>query len=202
MKNAAKLTGRLTDVYTLPENPSICEAIIVCTRKSGAVDQLPIRFPNKNDLLREFQQHQDQLIAVVGEMRTYNNTDPSIAGRHKSTYLWVDGFFFDTMDALLELNSVELEGVIVHKGELRETPLGRYICDLVIAVPTSNDKTSYINILVWNKTASFMADYGKIGDQISLSGRFQSREYRKDGETRTAYEVSSSYVSVKENGQQ
>ena len=73
------------------------------------------------------------------------------------------------------------------------TPLGREICDVMLAVPRSYRRSDYLPCILWGRTAQAMSQCAT-GDTISLTGRLQSRLYRKatgDGvEVRTAYEIS------------
>jgi single-stranded DNA-binding protein len=77
---------------------------------------------------------------------------------------------------------------------LRETPLGRSVCDLMLAVNRSYGRSDYLPCICWGSSAKEAADW-TAGTVIALSGRFQSRDYRKllpDGSyvEKTAYEIS------------
>lgn len=201
MKNEVKLTGQIIDIHELSENRDICEAIIACKRKSGAVDNVPVRFDNEDETKKLFEENLFKGVAIVGEIRTFNNKSPK-AERKKSTYVWLFGMLTNN-SGYEEINNVQLEGCIASIMPCRETPLGRQICDIIIAVDNNNGKVSYPNVIVWNKTAEFISKYGKVGDKLEIIGRFQSREYSKEGEhkTRVAYEISAMYVSVSERGE-
>ena len=76
----------------------------------------------------------------------------------------------------------------------RTSPLGREICDLMLAVNRQYNKSDYIPAIAWGRNAVYAATLA-VGEKIFAEGRLQSREYRKysdDGiaEIRTAYEVS------------
>lgn len=90
-------------------------------------------------------------------------------------------------------NCIQLTGYIVKKPEFRITPFRREICDVMIAVHTGR-KSSYIPLIVWGEDARYASKL-KIGEIISVTGRIQSRIYKKieeDGteHERIAYEVS------------
>jgi len=91
-------------------------------------------------------------------------------------------------------NLCEMEGYICKNPIFRQTPLGRHICDLLIAVNNKN-KCSYIPCISWGKNAFEVKDY-KIGQKIYIKGRVQSREYIKQGEveTKVAYELSCMHI--------
>ena len=76
----------------------------------------------------------------------------------------------------------------------RTSPLGRDICDLMLAVNRMYNKSDYIPCIAWGRNAGYAESLG-VGTKLSVEGRIQSREYRKkleDGssEMRKAFEVS------------
>ena len=96
-------------------------------------------------------------------------------------------------------NVVVLSGNICRTPVLRETPRGRIICEITLAVPKGYGPQEYIFCIAWNALALSLSEQA-IGAPIQISGRFQSRAYQKclpDGSTqnRTALEISISSVS-------
>lgn len=95
-------------------------------------------------------------------------------------------------------NSILLTGAVCKPPIYRETPLGRRVCDIMLAVKRSYGKADFLPLIVWGANADLSKDY-KVGDKISCEGRFQSREYIKKteagDEVKTAYEVSVSKIS-------
>ena len=75
----------------------------------------------------------------------------------------------------------------------RRTPLGREICDLMLAVNRRYGRCDYLPCIAGGALAQRCAALS-VGDRLSLEGRLQSRTYKKvvDGreEERTAFEVS------------
>ncbi len=90
-------------------------------------------------------------------------------------------------------NLVSLSGTICKTPIYRETPLGRTVCDLMLAVRRPYGRADFLPLIAWGRSAAVAGELS-IGAQIAVSGRFQSREYRKaEGDsfiTKTAYEVS------------
>ena len=88
---------------------------------------------------------------------------------------------------------MELTGAICKEPVYRRTPLGREICDVMLAVNRLYHRTDYLPCILWGRTAQELSQL-PIGARIHLNGRLQSRDYIKvlpDGnEKRTAYEVS------------
>ena len=75
----------------------------------------------------------------------------------------------------------------------RKTPLGRSICDLMLAVSRKYGRADYLPVIAWGQLALRTAKL-QVGDPLALEGRIQSRPYQKltdaGPETRIAYEVS------------
>lgn len=130
-------------------------------------------------------------IEVVGEIRTrnYDRTDGS---RGCEVFVFVT----ETAEYSEEdVNEVAFDGFICKEPKYRETPLGRQICDVLIASNRErNKKSDYIPCIAWGRNALRVAQIS-VGTKVEIVGRLQSREYIKhfsDGteETRVAYEVS------------
>ena len=97
-------------------------------------------------------------------------------------------------------NEVVLIGYICKKPIYRQTPFGREISDLLLAVNRAYNKSDYIPCIAWGRNARFCQNL-EVGSQVKVIGRVQSRTYEKkheDGsvETRVAYEVSIGSLEV------
>lgn len=91
------------------------------------------------------------------------------------------------------LNEVSLDGIIEEK-QLRETPLGRKICDVKLKTLRENGKEDLITCIAWGKCAEY-TDSLALSDKVSTYGRLQSRRYQKtckDGRVveKVTYELS------------
>ena len=97
-------------------------------------------------------------------------------------------------------NEVILIGYICKKPIYRQTPFGREISDLLLAVNRAYNKSDYIPCIAWGRNARFCQNL-EVGSQVKIVGRVQSRMYEKkheDGtvENRVAYEVSVGSLEV------
>ena len=97
-------------------------------------------------------------------------------------------------------NEVTLVGYICKKPIYRQTPFGREIADVLLAVNRAYNKSDYIPCIAWGRNARFCQNM-EVGTEVKLTGRVQSRTYEKkyeDGrvETRTAYEVSVASMEI------
>lgn len=91
------------------------------------------------------------------------------------------------------INQIFLNGYICKEPTYRETPMGRSISDICLAVNRPYSRSDYLPCIFWGNNAKIVSRL-PVGCQIQLWGRIQSRAYfKKTGqgvEERTAYEVS------------
>lgn len=97
-------------------------------------------------------------------------------------------------------NEVVLVGYICKKPIYRQTPFGREIADMLLAVNRSYNKSDYIPSIAWGRTAKFCQSL-EVGTEVRIVGRIQSRNYEKKLEngdivTKVAYEVSIGSLEV------
>ena len=91
-------------------------------------------------------------------------------------------------------NEVVLIGYICKKPIYRQTPFGREIADILLAVNRAYNKSDYIPCITWGRNARFCENL-EVGTEVKIVGRIQSRNYEKKLEDGTvlkkvAYEVS------------
>ena len=106
-------------------------------------------------------------------------------------------------------NEVVLVGYICKKPIYRQTPFGREIADVLLAVNRAYNKSDYIPSIAWGRNARFCQNM-EVGTEVKITGRVQSRNYEKkleDGtvQTRVAYEVSIASMEIandEENSQE
>lgn len=128
-------------------------------------------------------------VGIRGEVRTRNVMVEEKS--HLEIYVFVKETGSCEED---NTNYVELQGFICKQPNLRETPLGRMICDVIVAVNRPCGNSDYIPCIFWGRQALRVAEM-EVGKEISITGRLQSREYVKQNlfgecETKTAYELS------------
>ena len=153
-------------------------------RLSGQTDLLPVLIPESR--LREI--HSGQPLRIQGQLRSFNNrTGP---GSRLVLTVYAQEIQPPTGTPC---NQILLSGTLCKPPVLRRTPLGRSICDLMLAVPRRYGRSDYLPVIAWGQLAMESAQL-RVGDTLDLEGRIQSRIYHKATETgveeRTAYEVS------------
>jgi len=135
-------------------------------------------------------------LRVTGELRSFNNRRGEGA-RLVLTVLARELSLTEEADE----NRVSLLGTLCKAPNARVTPLGRDICDLLLAVNRRGGRSDYLPCICWGSRAREAALW-RVGDVVRLEGRFQSRGYlklREDGlEQRVAYEVSAAVAELAE----
>lgn len=153
-------------------------------RLSGQADVLPILFPEA--LLP--QAVQGAILRIHGQLRSFNNKSGS------GNRLVLTVYALAVEPGLGEpCNHILLSGTLCKPPIFRHTPLGRSICDLMLAVGRRYGRADYLPVISWGQLSVRLSTLA-IGDTVTLEGRVQSRIYHKVTETgpeeRTAYEVS------------
>jgi len=175
-------------------------------RLSGNADIIPITVSER--LLTEETLTEGKKLLVKGQFRSYNSYE------NEKNRLILTVFAKDIIE--VEENEVEEENEIVKKDIItnevvlvgyickkpiyRQTPFGREISDILLAVNRAYNKSDYIPCIAWGRNARFCQNL-EVGSQVKIVGRVQSRTYEKkyeDGttETRIAYEVSVGSLEV------
>lgn len=167
-------------------------------RYSGTPDIIPITASEKILWMEEDQPccpAVGDFVQITGQFRSYNKV---VDGANR-LILFV--FANKVVESQVHefTNKVSLTGFICKTPIYRETPMGREICDVLMAVNRAYNKSDYIPVIAWGRNAQF-AEKLSLGEQIQIEGRIQSREYKKDHgngqvETKVAYEVSVNMIS-------
>ena len=127
-------------------------------------------------------------LTVSGEVRTFNNR--SGVGSRLVISIFARSLSQEEGE---DENHLELSGTICKPPVLRTTPLGRTICDMILAANRRYGRADYLPCIAWGSLA-YRCGAMEVGDRLALEGRLQSRIYTKeiDGQTqeRTAFEVS------------
>ncbi len=162
-------------------------------RLSGTEDTINITCTE--DLLTLAIPSDESMLRVCGELRSHNNK----SGVGNKLQIYVLANYFEFCDAEAD-NQVFLSGTLCKEPKLRVTPLGREICDLLIAVNRPFGRSDYLPCICWGQSARDCAQYS-IGQTLEIEGRIQSREYIKivggQQETKIAFEVSAMSVTGK-----
>ena len=169
-------------------------------RLSGNSDIIPITISER--LITDEMLSEGNKLLIKGQFRSYNSYENE---RNRLIFT----VFAKDVEELQEAeeqeendivkkdettNEVVLIGFVCKKPIYRQTPFGREIADLLLAVNRSYNKSDYIPTIAWGRNARFCQNL-EVGAQVKIIGRVQSRQYEKkyeDGtsEMKVAYEVS------------
>lgn len=144
-------------------------------------------------------------VVIEGQLRSYNKF---INGSNRLILtVFARNIYFCT-EKSKNPNQIFLNGFICKEPVYRTTPFGREISDVLLAVNRAYNKSDYIPTIAWGRNSRFCKGL-KVGDNIRVWGRLQSREYQKrisedEFVKKVAYEVSISKMErvdkeVKEN---
>ena len=175
-------------------------------RLSGNSDIIPITVSER--LIKEDTLTEGKKLLIKGQFRSYNSYENE-KNRLILTVFAKDIVEVEENDEEEEnemvrkdtiTNEVVLVGYICKKPIYRQTPFGREISDLLLAVNRAYNKSDYIPCIAWGRNARFCQNL-EVGTEVKVVGRVQSRNYEKkheDGtvETRVAYEVSVGSLEV------
>ena len=189
--NVVTVSGEITSEPTFTH--SVCgegfyELTLAVSRLSGHIDVLPITVSER--LMEGMDLSLGNHITVNGQFRSYNKLEEN----RSKLMLTVFARNVTDYDEEDNPNRIEVKGFLCKPPMYRTTPFKREICDLLVAVNRSYNKSDYIPCIAWGRNARFVNTLN-VGDRIEIVGRIQSREYQKntdDGQTltKTAYEVS------------
>ena len=155
-------------------------------RLSGTADVLNVIV--RRELLEAAALSAGDKLLVQGELRSFNNR------RGEGAKLDITAYARElSLCSGEDENRLQLLGTLCKAPTLRQTPLGRDICDLMLAVNRHYGRSDYLPCICWGALARQAAGW-QVGDRLRLEGRVQSRSYLKLTEEgtveRTAYEVS------------
>jgi len=160
--------------------------ILEVERLSGAVDLLPVIADSQ--LLESIDPTAGGMLTVTGQIRSHNLRQDGT--RHLLIFVFASQIIPEDGEPI---NEAIIEGPLCREPVYRRTPLGREICDVMLAVPRAFRRADYIPCILWGRTAQEVS-LCHTRDCIRIYGRLQSRQYTKlteeGSEERTAYELS------------
>ena len=155
-------------------------------RLSGAVDTLPV--VAQEQVINTIDLSGGEMLTVTGQIRSHNSREEGI--RRLMIFVFATDIVAEDGEPI---NDVVLEGPLCKEPIYRRTPLGREICDVMLAVPRAFRRADYLPCILWGRTAQEISQC-HTRDIVHIEGRLQSRAYTKLTETgaiqRTAYEIS------------
>ena len=193
--NSAKLTGILVDglAYSHSTDKKVYfKGSLAVVRTSGKVDCIPVVVVDR--VVAGLPDLQGKMVTIAGQISTCNSHE----GEKSRLLVELFAYHIDVLEDGEHANNVSLCGVVCKPPVFRVTPMGREICDVMLAINRPGGRSSYIPCIVWGADARKVRGLAP-GATLSVHGRFQSRIYEKkheDGTTKkkVAYEISVSNV--------
>ena len=173
-------------------------------RLSSTTDIIPITISER--LLTDLEIEIGKEVKVEGQFRSYNSYENernrlilTVFAKEIAEVVKVEESEEEKDEVT---NEVTLLGYVCKKPIYRQTPFGREIADVLLAVNRAYNKSDYIPCIAWGRNARFCQNM-EVGTEVKITGRVQSRTYEKkheDGtvEARVAYEVSIASMEVPE----
>lgn len=159
---------------------------LAVVRLSGAEDRLNIVVPSL--ILQDCQVEEGEELSVRGEVRSFNNKN----GTGSRLVITVYARELER-ECCEDVNQLRLTGTLCKEPVQRRTPLGREICDMMLAVNRKYGRSDYLPCISWGSLAMRCGALA-IGERVELEGRLQSRAYTKRigemEEERIAFEIS------------
>ena len=163
-------------------------------RLSGAVDTLPVIV--REELLETLDLSGGEMLGIVGQLRSHNLRQED--GRKLLIFVFAQNISAEDGPPV---NDITLCGSLCREPNYRKTPLGREICDVMLAVARPSRRADYIPCILWGSMAQLGAQC-HTRDRFLIQGRLQSRVYTKltpeGAQERTAYEVSALTAQAEE----
>ena len=160
--------------------------VLDVARLSGTVDSLPVVI--EESILNGCDLGYGGMLTVTGQIRSHNIRTE--LRRHLLIFVFASSLVCEDGEPL---NEVVLEGALCREPTYRKTPLGREICDIMLAVPRAFRRADYVPCIAWGRTAQEIS-LCHTRDRVRICGRLQSRSYTKlteaGADQRIAYEVS------------
>lgn len=185
MTNNTTISGQIIYDFTFDHETHgerFMTSTIHVERESGNSDDIQIIISER---LLDNISYKDKFVLVHGQFRSHTNK------KHIVLYLFVNDL--SLWEEVFE-NSISFCGYICKEPKFRTTPFGREITDILVSVPRAYNKTDCVPCIAWGRSARYAANY-TIGDYVEIKGRVQSRDYTKNGEIKTVYEVSIEWIS-------
>ena len=99
---------------------------------------------------------------------------------------------------------IQIVGTIGRTDDLKYTNNGKAVLSLSVAEDHNRrqngewvkEGTTWWRVTAWERQAETLAEHVQKGDRVLVTGTVKSREWEKDGQTHTSYDVTARHVAV------
>lgn len=148
---------------------------------SGRPMRIPLKFKSNMNPYVE-----GDVISIIGYCRSYSR----MIGEKSKVDIYIFTYFDKPNNE--DINSIVLNGTICKMGNLSKTKknVSRIYFTLANNIYKKSTKiTSYLPCVAFGEVAEAIHSNYTIGNTIDFCGRFNNRQYEKDGEWREANEI-------------
>ena len=179
-------TGQSAGAASVLPRKSWKEILPVSAGGSRVIDLLPV--VAQEEIVNEIDPSAGEMLTVTGQIRSHNQRLDGI--RRLMIFVFAATITAENGEPI---NDVILEGPLCKDPVFRRTPLGREICDAMLAVPRAFRRADYLPCILWGRTAQEIAqchtrDRVRIYTKLTEDGPLE----------RTAYEISALTAEVLE----
>ena len=92
---------------------------------------------------------------------------------------------------MASINTITISGRLGRDPETRQTQSGKSICSFSVAVDRRGKDagTDWFSVTVWERLGELCQEFLTKGRHVTVSGRMQSRQYEKDGQKVTTWDL-------------
>lgn len=172
--NNVILVGQLTDIqesHTIADT-KFYKANIIVPNSNGYESILPLKFKQFSNIYKE-----GDVVSILGNIRSYST---KISDTKNKVELYCFTYFDKPKESGVK-NKFIIDGVICKKEGLVVLPSGKEIIHFIVknTIQSGFSKlNSYLPCVAWGQVAKYV-DGLSLHDEISISGEFRSREYKK-----------------------
>lgn len=201
--NVVTVIGKLVSGFLFSHevyNEKFYTIELAVKRLSEQEDVIPVMVSER--IIDINKDYKDCTVRISGQFRSFNRHEDNRNRLILSVFAKEIDFIEEFTD-YTKTNMITLDGYVCKPVSYRETPLGREIADILLAVNRPYGKSDYIPCISWGRNSRYASSFD-VGTHIELFGRIQSRDYNKaisenDVKSFTAYEVSVSGLEVKQD---
>lgn len=172
--NRVRLCGRAAgepELSHINHGESFYRFPLSVERLSGQEDRLPVILPRP--LLEAHPVHTGDVLTLTGQLRSFNNRSG------QGPRLVISVFVRELVPGgAAPFNQIQLSGILCKTPTLRRTPLGREICDLILAVNRRYGRADYLPCIAWGVIAQQTAIL-PVGSRLTVEGRVRAGATRK-----------------------
>ena len=188
MVNKVVLIGKIARGFSFSHSvkngEQFFETVIDVERPSGVVDSIPVVISEET---------MEKADSGIGGNVYVSGQFHSLKKEGKTIYFVLAQEISFLGTDLPKFNGISCTGEIANTPTFRITPKGREASDFTLMLRRRYNRTDYLPCVAWGKDALLASEIQK-GATVSIMGHIQSRQYQKDGEIQTTYEISITHM--------